>query len=124
VNPTRHDPLDPEGLLDLHPAVRDVAARVRRIVRDALGAPEERVRPGWVALTYHDEQAGYVCGIFPRAEAVRLLFEHGASLADPEEIFDGGGVQTRHITLHPGQDVPEAAIREMIGRAVLYGAVR
>jgi len=125
MNPSPLQPLDPDGLLSGHgPAVREVAARLRRIVQDALGRPEERVRTGWVALTYHDEQAGFVCGIFPRAEEVRLVFEHGAMLADPAGIFDGGGIQTRHLTLRPGQAIPEAAIREMIDRAVLYGAVR
>jgi hypothetical protein len=54
----------------------------------------------------NDKRAGYVCGIFPRAGEVRLLFEHGAALADPEGIFTGGGTQTRYLALRPGEALP------------------
>lgn len=106
------------------PEVRDLVHRLRRLVCSTLGNPEERVYAAWRGLGYHDEQAGYVCGIFPRRSTVRLLFERGASLADPDGVFTGGGNQTRYIELTPGDQLPEEAIRAMIGRAVLFGVLR
>ncbi|CAN5853653.1 hypothetical protein BH23GEM7_BH23GEM7_38680 [soil metagenome] len=117
--------LTPEQLLARYPAgVQALAERLRTLVRSTLGEPEERVYAGWQALGYHDAQAGYVCGIFPRCGEVRLAFEHGASLADPDGILTGSGTQTRNVVLRPGEPVPEAAIRATIERAVLHGSVR
>jgi hypothetical protein len=117
--------LTPEQLLARYPAgVQALAERLRTLVRSTLGEPEERVYAGWQALGYHDAQAGYVCGIFPRQRDVRLLFEHGAFLPDPDGLFTGGGAQTRYLVLRPAEQIPEAAIRAMIERAVLHGSVR
>lgn len=106
------------------PELRALAEKLRTTVRAILRNPEERVYAGWGGLGYHDAQAGYVCGIFPRKGSVRLLFEHGASLADPDRLFTGGGTQTRYIEFRPGDELPEEAIREMIGRAVRIGVLR
>lgn len=106
------------------PEIRELAKEIRGLVRTTLGDPEERVNPSWGGLAYHDAQAGYVCGIFPRSHEVRLLFEHGTALDDPEGIFTGGGGQTRYLDIRPGDVVPEEAICRMIGRAVLYGVMR
>jgi DNA-3-methyladenine glycosylase I len=94
------------------------------LVLSVLGSPEERVHTGWHALGYRDAQAGYLCGIFPRAAEVRLLFEHGAGLGDPDALLTGGGRQTRYLALRPDDAVPEPEIRRMLERAVLPGAVR
>jgi hypothetical protein len=106
------------------PEVRHLVEELGRLLRSILTDAEERVNAGGGGLAYHDPAAGYVCGIFPRESDVRLLFEHGAALEDPDGLFDGGGKQTRYITLRPGDDLPEAAIRRMIDRAVLRGVVR
>jgi hypothetical protein len=37
--------------------------------------------------------------VFPRASDVRLVFEHGARLFDPEGVLEGTTKQTRHVTL-------------------------
>jgi hypothetical protein len=118
-------PLSAERVLAGYPAgIRALAERLRALVRAALGEPEERVYAGWRALGYHDAQAGYFCGIFPRRGEVRLVFEYGAALADPDGILTGSGTQTRNVVLRPGDPVPEAAILAMIERAVLHGSVR
>jgi hypothetical protein len=110
-------------LIACSPEVRGLVERLRRLVCSSLDNPEERVYTGWRGFGYHDEQAGYVCGIFPRRTTVRLLFEHGAALTDPDGVFTGGGSRTRYIELEPGDQLPETAIRAMIGRAVLLGVL-
>lgn len=69
-----------------------------------------------------DEQAGYFCGIF-QTDRVRLLFEHGASLPDPEGLFTGGGTRTRHIDLRSGETVQTEGIRALIDAAILHGVL-
>lgn len=115
----------PEELLaSFAPEVRELAERLRRLLRSAVPGATERAYPGWRGVGYHDAQAGYFAGIFPRSASVRLLFERGASLPDPGGLFTGGGSQTRWVELRPGEAVPEEAIREMLDAALRHGSVR
>jgi hypothetical protein len=58
----------------------------------------ERLYPGWRGVGYRHPEAGYVCGLFPQPDGeLRLLFEHGATIADPEGVLEGPGTQTRYI---------------------------
>lgn len=80
---------------------------------------------GWKGIGYRDPQAGYFAGIFPQRDHVRLLFEHGARLDDPDGILQGEGVrQVRWIVVRPGSRLPRARIVAMLERAVLHGSMR
>jgi hypothetical protein len=60
----------------------------------------EKGYPGWRGVGYRHPDAGYVCGIFPQPGGeLRLLFEHGAALADPEGLLQGSGTQTRYLVV-------------------------
>jgi hypothetical protein len=59
----------------------------------------ERVYHGWRGVGFRHPQAGYVCAIYPRSEWVVLLFEHGASLPDPDGVLLGDAKQTRFMRI-------------------------
>ena len=91
--------------------------------------------PRWRGIGLRDAQAGYFCGVFPRHEAaagggaartecVRVLFEHGAALPDPEGVLADGGSQARWATLRPGAPIPEGALLALVDAALLHGAAR
>ena len=44
-------------------------------------------------------------------------FFHGASLPDPVGLLEGTGKRMRHVKLHPGADVDEAALADLIAAA-------
>ena len=74
---------DAEDLLSEHPdAVAATAQRLRAVLLDAHPQLEERVRRGWHSINYRDPVAGFVCALFPTADRVQLVFEHGARLPD------------------------------------------
>jgi hypothetical protein len=101
-----------------HPGQADLALWVRSVLLQAEPDLEQRVYPGWQAVGFHDPEAGYVCGLFPRSPALLLSFEHGARLEDPEHLLEGTGKQVRSFPVH-GRDLrTEARIRELFGRAV------
>ncbi|HEX2079771.1 MAG TPA: DUF1801 domain-containing protein [Longimicrobium sp.] len=111
-------------LAPLSADVRALAEEIRGLVRKTVPEAEERANPGWVSIGYHDAQSGYFCGIFPRPPAVRLLFEHGAALPDPDGLLAGRTKQVRWIDLHPGEPIPRDGIRRLVEAALLHGAVR
>ena len=117
--------MTPAELLDEHtPEIAALADELRRVVRAALPEATERVYPGWHGFGYVDPDAGYVCGIFPMANRVKLGFEHGAALPDPDGLFTAGGRQVRYVELQPGDEIEVAAITDLIADAVELGIQR
>ncbi len=106
-------------LAERHPALLDLALWTRALVREAEPALAERVQRGWDGVGFHHPDAGYVCGIFPRREEVRLLFEHGARLADP--LLTGTTRQTRHVPLTAPDEALRPELVRLVGEAVALG---
>jgi hypothetical protein len=103
-----------------HPDLADLALWVREAV--LAGEPDltERVYLGWDGIGFRHPDAGYVCAIYPREQdqEVRLLFEHGARLDDPEGLLEGAGSQTRFIPVQERDDRLAAAIGRCVHDAV------
>ena len=105
-------------------SVRRLANELRKLFRRTLPSVEERAYAGWHGIGYHDRQAGYVAGIFPQPDCVKLYFEHGSVLPDPHHVLTGTGSQVRHVSCWPDVPVPERAIRELLAAAIRVGVVR
>lgn len=101
-----------------------VAGTVLRL-RDVLlaGRPDlvERVRPGWHSVNYHDPAAGFVCAVFPFADRVQLVFEHGILLPDPHHRLTGTGRQVRALEFAAESDVDAEVVLEFLDLAVEIG---
>lgn len=125
ARPTRARPAaTPEQILaDCPPEVRALAEHARRFVRRAVPTATEVAYPGWRGIGYRDPQSGYFCGVFPRRDHVRLLFEHGAALRDPDGLLEGDGRQVRYVTVRRVSDLRRPALRRLVEAALLYGAV-
>ena len=120
-------PRDPgaDELLSEHPdAVTTTAQRLRAVLLDAHPQLEERVRRGWHSINYRDPVAGFVCAVFPTADRVQLVFEHGARLPDPHGLLTGDGRQVRVIDFRSKDDVDPAVVTEYLDLAVAVGGAR
>jgi len=112
-----------EDLLDDHPGpVAATAQRLRAILLAAQPQLEERVRTGWHSVNYRDPHAGFVCAIFPAADDVQLVFEHGARLPDPDGLLTGTGAQVRALRFRTPADVDDALVTRFLDLAVDLGA--
>jgi hypothetical protein len=111
-------PPDVRELLSAHPDVLEAALWLRALVLAAEPDFTERVNRGWGGLGYRHPEAGYVCGIFPREGEVRLLFEHGVQLDDPDGILEGDGTQTRHVTIRERDDRLAQVLARYVNAAV------
>jgi hypothetical protein len=57
---------------------------------------------------------------------VKLTFSHGASLPDPDKLFNAGlgGNQWRAIDLFEGDKVNDRALKNLIRAAVAYNQIK
>ncbi len=114
-----------EPLLADHPdAVVTTAQRLRDILLDAHPDLTERARTGWHSVNYSHPRAGFVCALFPGADRVDLVFEHGARLPDPDGRLSGSGRQVRTLVLPAGAEVDAEVVTEFLDLAVELGAGR
>jgi hypothetical protein len=113
----------PEQFLAAYsPAIRALAERLRALIRDTVPTASEHVYTGWKALGYRDPQSGYFCGIFPQSDHVRLLFEHGAALPDPDGLLTGETRQVRYLEVRAPEDIQATPIRRLLRAALIHGA--
>lgn len=97
-----------------------LAARLRDLVRATVPDAREKVYPVWHGIGYRHPECGYFCGIFPQENSMRLLFERGALLPDPDGLLEGTGKQTRYVDIRRQQDVRVRPIKRLIRAALAY----
>ena len=108
-------PATPDDILaGLMPEVHALAQRLRQLVRETVPEAAEVANPGWHSLGYHHPEAGYFCGIFPQEDKVKLGFEFGALLPDPDGVLEVVGKQLRYLVLEQGAAVSESAIKKLL----------
>lgn len=112
-----------DGLLSrAEPAVAAMAADVIASVRRLRPDLEPKVRLGWGSVNFRHPRAGFVCAVFPMADHVSLVFEHGRQLGDPEGLLRGEGKQVRFLPFRPGDTVPEQALGLLLAEAIALRA--
>ncbi len=94
-----------EILAGATPAARRIMRRLRPVIRGAAPELVEVGYPGWRCVAYRHPKAGYLCGMFPLGDTVKLYFQQGARLADPAGILEGAGRQTRYLAFASLADV-------------------
>ncbi len=100
----------------------EILAHVRQLIQDADPDIQEEWKwekpksPG-TPVWSHD---GGVCTGESYKQAVKLTFFRGASLKDPEQLFNSslGGNTRRAIDIHEGEEINEAAFKQLIRAAV------
>jgi hypothetical protein len=96
----------------------DMLDRLRKLILEA--APDITEEWKWGTAVW--SQKGLVCsaGIF--ADHVKLNFFKGASLEDPQGLFNAGleAKTSRAIDFNHGDDIDEPALKDLIRSAVAY----
>lgn len=93
-------------------------ARLRKLVLES--APELAEEWKWDTPVWAHKGNVVAGGVFK--DHVKLNFFKGASLADPKGLFNAGleAKATRAIDFHEGDEIDEAALKELIRAAVAY----
>lgn len=109
--------IPPEAFLDGYPPrMRETAAALREIVREAVPEAIERVRVGWHLIGYDlplRRYGVYFAYVAPESSHVHLGFEYGVFMDDPHGLLQGAEItrQVRWLTFEsPGQIDRQASI--------------
>ena len=96
----------------------ELVARLRALVR----AADPEIVEEWKWDTPVWSRKGMVCAAGAFKGAVKLNFFKGASLQDPDKLFNAGldAKATRAIDFHQGDRVDDAALTRLVKAAVAH----
>jgi hypothetical protein len=106
----------------------ETLARLRKIIRDA--DPEITEEWKWVTANRPGtpvwEHGGIVCNINILKDKVKLTMSDGASLPDPQKLFNAGleGSKWRAIDIHEGDKLNEKALKALIRAGVEHNIAK
>lgn len=95
-------------------------ARLRKLILES--APELTEEWKWDTPVWSYKGNVVAAGVFK--DHVKLNFFKGASLSDPNGLFNAGldAKTTRAIDLHEGEQIDESAFKDLVRAAVTYNA--
>ena len=112
------------------PEIREVAERLRGVVREAVPDAIERVRTGWRLIGYDvpvGRRTRYFAFVAPEPEHVHLGFEYGVWMTDPDGMLRGAHLdlkKVRYVTYEPDDPIPTAALVRFTIEAAELAAIR
>lgn len=120
MNPT--DEID--SLIAKHPDWRGTElAHLRSVIRSVDPGIVEEWK--WMGAPVWELDGILVVGNIFKAK-VKLGFMYGASLADPDRLFNGelGGNQRRSVELAEGEHVDDEALRQLVREAISFNVAK
>jgi len=112
------------------PDIREIAERLRGVVREAVPEAIERVRSGWRLIGYDfpvGRRTRYFAFVAPELEHVHLGFEYGVWMADPDGLLRGAHLElrkVRFVTFEAGDAIPTDALVRYTSEAADLAAMR
>lgn len=99
---------------DIQRLVGQLAALVSTVAPTATGS----VKPGWACVAFTHPDVGYFCGLFPKDDRVKVGFEFGVLLPDPDRLLTGSGTQLRYFDIALDSPLPEQSLTAFIEQAI------
>ena len=97
-------------------------ARLRKIITEA--DPEIKEEPKWMGSPVWSDN-GTVCVAVTCKDKVKLTFEQGANLPDPDKLFNNGlGKQWRTIDIQKEDEVSESSLKALVKAAVAHNKAK
>jgi Domain of unknown function (DU1801) len=101
------------------PAIARIARRLVKLLTTQHPELGPIVRKGWRSVNFRHPKAGFVCGIFPQANDVLLVFEHGRLLDNSSGLLEGDYLKkVRFIRFRPRDAVPAGHIGALVFEAI------
>jgi hypothetical protein len=100
-----------------NPALKDVVAAVRRLVKKTVPAAAEAINPWGVPVF---ELNGTICFLMVGKQHVSLGFAQATSLPDPAKLLEGSGKNIRHVKLRAADQVGNPHLENLLIEAAFF----
>jgi hypothetical protein len=97
------------------PNVQKLAQAARERVLEVVPHATENVRGGWGLIGYN--APAYFAFIALELDHVRIGFEWGILLADPDALLEGSGSQVRYVSIRTLKDLRRRALVALLREA-------
>lgn len=111
-----------EFMEDYPPGIRAAVRTLRSLVRRTVPEMEERVYTGWGLIGLRagrGRSSRYFACIVPGEEQVKLGFEFGAMLRDPDAVLTGTGSRVRYARFRAKEEIDEGQLAPLILEAAM-----
>ena len=100
--------------------VFETAVQLRELLLKALPNIIEQVDipAKMVAYCYGQKYAELVCTIIPSKAGLKLGFNRGIDLPDPDHLLEGTGKISRYVVITPGVALSTAALKKLLKAAL------
>ncbi len=109
------------------PAHQRLIGTMRRWLRERVPTAHELVYEyrDWIVISYSPSERGYegVLAIRADADGVKLYFNSGKILSDPEKLLRGSGTEARWIHLEGASTIARPAVASLIDEAIARNRV-
>ena len=116
-----------ELIVKFAPAHQRLIGTMRRSLRKRLPTVHELVYAynGFFVISYSPNGHGYegVLALRANADGVKLYFNRGKELPDPEKLLRGSGTQARSIEIEGTSTLSRAAVMDLIHEALARNRV-
>jgi hypothetical protein len=116
-------PTPDQFLIGFPPPMRDLANRLRDLVKQTLPDSTEQVKVGWKLIGWYvpgKTKPIYAGFIIPHSDHVTLGFEYGVLLDAPSELLKGGNEKlkrVRYLPLKSAKEIRTKLFKGLIAQA-------
>lgn len=96
------------------------ALKLRQLLLENLpGITEQVDYPAkMIAYCYGQKYSELICVLIPSKKGLKLGFNRGNELPDPERMLEGTGKISRHVLIKSEAQIESAALKEMLSSAL------
>ena len=67
-----------------------------------------------IAYCYGEKYSELICVIFPSKKGLKLAFNRGIELPDPDKLLEGNGKISRYVVITSEKQITSAAIKKLL----------
>lgn len=109
-----------EDFLSNYPhKIRVIIDELSSIIFQTFPNIKEKIYPGWKGLGFKHIEKGYIVGIFPTQNYVKLGFEKGHLIVDKYNLFSDETKKIKYIIINLNTKIPKDEIKEYLVESVL-----
>lgn len=71
-----------------------------------------------IAYCYGQKYSELICVIIPSKKGLKLGFNRGMELSDPDKLLEGTGKISRYVVIHSDKQIQSAALKKLVANAL------